>query len=126
MQSATPSAKLSVSVDLRYQFDGAVLDNQPVMLHLAAIPRVAGTNLHVTVKQVAGLDVAAGALSVQKVNATGVYRQQFAVTRRASAPANMRVLVTMDMPEGAGFGFFSIPLDGGTNPQNKQDSVKQR
>ena len=90
MQSATPSAKLSVSVDLRYQFDGAVLDNQPVMLHLAAIPRVAGTNLHVTVKQVAGLDVAAGALSVQKVNATGVYRQQFAVTRRASATMRPR------------------------------------
>ena len=125
MRSATPSAKLSVAADVRYQFDGAVLENQPVTLHLAVVPRVPGTNLRVSVKQVAGLEVAAGALSVQKVAAAGVYRQQFAVTRRASAPANMRVLVTMDMPEGAGFGFFSIPLDGDITPQ-KLDSVKQR
>jgi hypothetical protein len=125
MHSATPSAKLSVAVDLRYQFDGAVLENQPVTLHLAAVSRVPGTNLRVSVKQVAGLEVAADVLNVQKVDAAGVYRQKFSVTRRASAPANMRVLVTMDMPEGAGFGFFSIPLDGGITPQ-KLDSVKQR
>ena len=45
MLAAIPSAKMSVAVDLRYSFDGAVLPNQPVIVHLAAVPRVAGSNL---------------------------------------------------------------------------------
>jgi hypothetical protein len=125
MQVAAPPAKLGVAVDLRYQFDGAVVENQPVTLHLAAIPRVAGTNFNVSVKQVAGLEVSNGSLALQKVDAAGVYRQQLSVIRRAAAPAGIRVLITMDVPEGAGFSFFTIPLDGGTIPQ-KSDSVKQR
>ena len=48
------------------------------------------------------------------------------MTKLAIALANCCVLVRMDIgSEGSGFGFFSIPLDGGTNAQ-KQDSVKQR
>jgi hypothetical protein len=125
MHAAIPSAKMSVSVDLRYQFDGAVLPNQPVTLHLAAVPRVAGTHLRVSVKQVAGLQIASGPLEIQKADAAGVYRQQLSLTLLAAAPENVRVLVTMDMPEGAGFGWFTIPLDGGTSAQNKAESVKQ-
>ena len=41
---------MSVAVDLRYQFDGEALPNQPVTLHLAAVPRVAGANLSVSVQ----------------------------------------------------------------------------
>ena len=41
---------MSVAVDLRYSFDGAALPNQPVTLHLAAVPRVLGSKLSVTVK----------------------------------------------------------------------------
>ena len=125
MSLAKPPAKLGVAVDLRYQFDSAVVENQPVTLHLAAIPRVAGTNFNVSVKKVEGLEVTNGSLALQKVDAAGIYRQELSVIRRASAPASIRVLVTMDVPEGAGFSFFSIPLEGGTSPQ-KSDSVKQR
>ncbi|HEV7607045.1 MAG TPA: hypothetical protein VGO61_06895 [Steroidobacteraceae bacterium] len=125
MKLAIPSAKLSVAVDLRYSFDGAVEPNQPVILHLAAVPRVPGTNLNVSVKDVDGLQVSAGSLSVQKASAASVYRQQFSVTRQAAAPAELRVLVTMDSADGSAFGFFSIPLNAGTTAQ-KQDSVKQR
>jgi hypothetical protein len=123
MSLATPPAKLSVAVDLRYRFDSAVVVDQPVKLHLAAIPRVAGTNFTVSIRKIAGLDVANGGLVLEKVDASGVYRQEMTLIRRASAPDSIRVLVTMDVPEGAGFGFFSIPLDGGKNPQ-KSDSVK--
>jgi hypothetical protein len=127
MRSARPPAKLSVPVDLKYSFDGDPLGNQPVTLHLAAVPRVAGTNLGVSIKAVDGIQVAsAGGIAVQKANANGAYRQHFSVTRQASAPAELRVLVTMDMPEGSGFGFYSIPLDAGTKSQKQQDSVKQR
>jgi hypothetical protein len=125
MTLATPPAKLSVAVDLRYRFDSAVVVDQPVKLHLAAVPRVAGTNFTVSIRKIAGLDVANGGLVLDKVDASGVYRQEMTLIRRASAPDNIRVLVTMDVPEGAGFGFFSIPLDGGKNPQ-KSDSVKPR
>jgi hypothetical protein len=111
MKAAKAPAKLSVPVDLKYSFDTEPLTNQPVMLHLAAVPRVPGTNLTVSVKAVEGIQVSSGALNVQKASANGAYRQQFSVTRQSTAPAELRVLVTMDLPEGSGFGFFSIPLD---------------
>jgi len=130
MALARPSAKMSVAVDLRYQFVGTATEGQPVTLNLAAIPRVAGTNFIVRVNKVPGLEITNGTLSAQKVDAAGVYRQQLSVLRRASGPASLRVQVTMDMPEGTAFGFFTIPLDAGQiqdgNTPQKSDSVKQR
>lgn len=130
MSVARPSAKMSVAVDLRYQFDGAVVDGQPATLHLAAIPRVAGNNFNVSVKPAPGLEISRGSLAAQKVDASGVYRQEVSVVRHATAPENLRVLVTMDMPEGTAFGFFTIPFDAGNAPAGntaqKSDSVKQR
>jgi hypothetical protein len=125
MRAATPSAKISVPVDLRYRFDGEALPNQAITLHLAAVPRVAGTRLQVSVKAVEGLQVASGPLEVQKANAAAAYRQQLSVTRGPGGPETLRVLVTMDMPEGSGFGYFTIPLASGITAQ-KHDSVKQR
>jgi hypothetical protein len=125
MALARPSAKLGVAVDLRYKFDGAISVGQPVTLHLAAVPRVAGSNFSVVVKPAAGLEFTNGTLAAQKVDAAGVYRQQLSVTRRSDAAEQLRVLVTMDMPEGTVFGFYSIPFDAGTTAQ-KSDSVKLR
>jgi len=130
MSVAQPSAKMSVAVDLRYQFDGAVVDGQPATLHLAAIPRAAGNNFNVSVKPAPGLEISRGSLAAQKVDAKGIYRQEVSVVRHATAPENLRVLVTMDMPEGTAFGFFTIPFDAGRAPAGntaqKSDSVKQR
>lgn len=124
MLSARAPAKLGVPVDLKYSFDSEPLVNQPVTLHLAAVPRVAGTHLAVSLKTADGIRVASGGhLMVQKANAKGAYRQQFSLTRQASVP-ELRVLVTMDLPEGSAFGFFSIPFEPGKKSQ-KQDSVKQ-
>jgi hypothetical protein len=126
MQTAAPSAKLSVPVTLRYSFDGEVLPGQPVTLHLAAIPRVAGARLQVSVKPVEGLQIASGPVQFQKVNASTAYRQQLSVTRGAAGPDGIRVLVTMEMAEGSGFGYFTIPLASGITAQKQQHSVKQR
>lgn len=126
MQVARPSAKLSVPVDLRYQFDSEPLPGQPAMLHLAAVPRVAGSNLKVSIKQAEGVQFGtAGPLRVQKATPAGVYRQQLSVTRATAGPQNLRVLVTMDMGEGVAFGYYSIPFSSGKTAQ-KLDSVKQR
>jgi hypothetical protein len=125
MSLATPSAKMSVAVDLRYSFESAALPGQPVTLHLAAVPRVKGTNLSVSVKEVAGVRLAPGPLNLQKANGSDVYRKQLSVTRGADSPTQLRVLVTMDYGSGSGFGFFTVPFDSGTNAQ-KQESVKQR
>ena len=130
MAMARPGAKMSVAVDLRYHFDAAVTEGQPATLHLAAISRVDGSNLRVEVKPAPGIETSSGALSAQKVDAAGVYRRQLSVTRHAGAPDDLRVLVTMDMPEGTAFGYYTIPLaapqnrDG--NTAQKSDSVKQR
>ena len=124
MSLAAPSAKASVAVDVRYSFESAPLLGQLAILHLAAVPRVAGSNLRVSVKEVAGVQLAAGPPNLQKANGPDVYRQQFSVTRSIDSPSQLRVLVTMDYGAASAFGFFSVPFDGGTNAQ-KQDSVKQ-
>ena len=127
MLAAIPAAKMGVAVDLRYSFDAAALPNQPVTLHLAAVPRVGGADMKVSVQKTAGLEMAAAPLRVQKANASGIYRQQFSLTRLAATPEPLRVLVTMESGETSAFGYFTIPLppDDGTIPQ-KQDSVKLR
>jgi hypothetical protein len=125
MTPASSNAKLGVPVDLRYSVDGDALSGQPFVLHLAAIPRVAGANLEVSLKPMTGVQASVGTLNVQKASAAAVYRQQYAVTRLASGPSELRVLVTMGVGTGSAFSWFSIPLDGGNSSQ-KQDSVKQR
>lgn len=111
MKLAVPeSAKLGVPVDLRYQVDGAAEPGRPVTVHLAAVPRVAGTNLSVSIKDTAGLQATVAPLAQQKASAGTAYRQQMAVTRTADGPAQLRVLVTMEMPEGSAFSWFGVPL----------------
>jgi hypothetical protein len=124
MKLARSNAKIGVPVDLRYSFDGDALSGQPVTLHLAAVPRVAGTNLEVSLKAVEGLQSSIGTLSVQKAAPATPYRRQYAVTRQPSGPTEIRVLVTMGVGQGSAFSWFSIPLDGGI-AAGKQDSVKQ-
>jgi hypothetical protein len=118
---------MGVAVNLLYSFDGDVLPNQPVIVHLAAVPRVSGGTMRVSVQKAAGLELAAGPQNVQKANASDVYRQQFSLTRQAATPEPLRVLVVMQMGEDTAFGYFTIPLPaaGGTNAQ-KQESVKLR
>lgn len=126
MQAAIPSRKISVPVELRYHFDAAPAPGKPVTLHLAALPRAAGTRLAVNITKAEGLEVDAAPLTVAKVAAGGVYRQQLKVTRRDATAARIRVVVTMDQAQGSGFGFFTIPLDGGDTAQKQAPTVKQR
>jgi len=110
MKLALPtSSKLGVPVDLRYQFDGTAEPGRPVTLHLAAVPRIAG-NLSVSIKETEGLQTTAAPLAQQKATAGTAYRQQMAVTRTANGPQEVRVLVTMETPEGSAFSWFGIPL----------------
>jgi hypothetical protein len=125
MLAAIPSSKMGVAVDLRYSFDGEVLPNQPVTVHLAALPRVGGADMKVSVQNAAGLRLAGSPLNVQKASASGVYRQQFSMTRLEGSVEPLRVLVTMQSGEESAFGYFTIPLESGTNAQ-KQESVKLR
>lgn len=111
MKRAVPaSSKLGVPVDLHYQVDGAAEAGRPVTLHLAAVPRVAGTNLSVNIKEEEGLQATVAPLAQQKATAGTAYRQQMSVTRAANGPAEVRVLVTMETPEGSAFSWFGVPL----------------
>jgi hypothetical protein len=111
MNLAEPPQKLGAPVDLRYQFEGDVRAGQPVTLHLAAVPRVAGTNLTMSVKKEAGINVVATELAVQKVGASTPYRQDLSVTKVVGGPSALRVLVMMETPEGSSHSWFNIPLD---------------
>jgi hypothetical protein len=111
MKLAEPPHKLGAPVDLRYQFEGDARAGQPVILHLAAVPRVAGSNLVMSVKKEAGISVAATELTVQKAGASTPYRQELSVTKAAGGPSALRVLVMMETPEGSAHSWFSIPLD---------------
>lgn len=122
--AASVSSKMGVPVDLRYQFDGGVQAGTPVTLHLAAVPRVAGTNLSVSVRKEPGIQTTAAEVRSQKAVATTAYRQQLSVTRLSNGPSELRVLVTMDLPQGSAFSYYSIPLDGAPAAQ-KQDPVRK-
>lgn len=111
MQLAAAGSKLGVPVDLRYSFDGGFEPGRPATLHLAAVPRVAGTNLSVSIKDDPGIQVVtAGPFGAQKANVATAYRQLLSVTQLAGGPAELRVLVTMEVGEGSAFGWFSVPL----------------
>ncbi len=125
MKVARASAKMSVAVDLRYQIDAAA-PGRPVTLHLAAVPRVEATRFDLKVAPESGIELAPGALTLQKSGSENVYRRQYTVTRSPTAPASVDVLVTMDSSAGSGFGYFTVPLDGGSSAQNQHDPVKQR
>jgi hypothetical protein len=125
MLPAIASGKMGVPVELRYSFDSSVQVGQAVTLHLAAIPQVAGNNLSVSLKTDPGIRAATGEIHAQKATAAAAYRQQVSITRLAGGPAELRVLVTMDMPIGSAFGYYSIPLDGappaGKKPSDRTD-----
>lgn len=123
MQSARVNAKIGVPVDLLYSFDAAPAPDRPVRLHLAAVPRVEAGEMHITVQRDPGLALSEGSLTVQKAAAAGVYRKQLSVTPQAGAPAEIRVLITMEVAGGSAHGFYFIPLRGGESRQ-KEDSVK--
>jgi hypothetical protein len=120
MQLALPPSKRSVAVDLRYQFDGDVKAGQPVTLHLAAVPRVEGSNLQVSIKADAGIQATkSSAISVQKATASTAYRERISVTKLGTGPSELRVLVSMDTPEGSAFGWFGVPLNGAPAPDKQ-------
>jgi hypothetical protein len=129
MQLARPSAKIGVAADVRYRLEGPLAQGQSATLHLAVVPRIAGAPVNVSIKEVPGLSFAAGAANIQKVDSRDVIRRQYAVTRSAASATQIRVLVTMQVGEDTGFGFFTIPLESpldGQLPAKKLDSVKQR
>lgn len=104
------SSKLGVPVDLRYSFDGTVEPGRPVTVHLAAVPRVEGTNLNVSIKEDPALQFAAAPFVAQKASSSTAYRQQLSVMKLASGPAELRVLVTMQVGETSAFSWFGVPL----------------
>lgn len=111
--AAATSEKMGVPVDLRYQIDGDALSGQPVTVHLAAVPRSAGTNLEVSIKEEAGLQFPkAASINAEKAEAGAAYRRQVTLTRTSDGPQELRVLVTMDFPIGKGFTWYSVPLGG--------------
>ena len=125
MTSARATGKIGVPVDLKYSFESPPTAGQPATLHLAAIPRISGSNLTVGFKTVEGVRVTSeAALGSRKADASSAYRQHYSVTRQGSEPLELRVLVTMETAEGSAFGFFGIPLERGILSQEPH-SVKR-
>lgn len=120
MRLAMVSSKMGVPVDLHYQFDGDVQTGRPVMLHLAAVPRVDGGNLVVSIKEAPGIVATTKPLAAQKASAKTAYRQQLSLTKLEGGPAELRVLVTMELPEGSAFGWFGVPFNAEPAAKNQE------
>jgi hypothetical protein len=114
MAPAQPSSKISVPVDVRYQLSDPTLQDLPITVQIAVVPRVAGENLRVEFPDSPSVSVqSGGGASVEhKVEAAGIYRRKLSITPRTATGAAMRVLVSMDAEGGRYFGIFSIPLGG--------------
>jgi hypothetical protein len=123
MTLAQAPQKMGVPVDLSYHFEGDVKTGQQVTLHLAAVPRVAGSNLAIRIKEDPRIRTTGRDLGARKASASTAYRQQVSVTKLASGPTELQVLVTMEVPEGSAHSWFNIPFDG-TPTVSKQRSTK--
>lgn len=125
MKLAKPtSSKIGVPVDLRYEVEGDAMSGAPAILHLAAVPHVAGTNLKVSIKDDPGIEASKQPLNAAKVSAATPYRQQLSIRRLPSGPAEVHVLVTMDFPVGTGFSYFSVPLQAGAASKQRPDRTE--
>jgi hypothetical protein len=111
MKLAKTSGKLGVAADVRYTFDSAAEPNQPVMLNIAVVPRVAGQALEFSLQPSDGVRFAGGPVTRLKVNQTDTLRQQFSITRTSGTSGDLRVLVTHHWDGGSAFSFYSIPFD---------------
>lgn len=112
MNLAEAQHKMGVPVDLHYRIDGDAKSGQAVTLHLAAVPRTAGSNLVMSIKKESGIHFTAPEFAVQKVSAAAAYRQQLSVSKVAGSPAVLNVLIMMEVAGGSAHGWFRIPLDG--------------
>lgn len=104
--------KIGVPVDVRYQLQGIAAQDQPAILQLAFVPRVAGTNLRVEFPAAAAVSIDEGStpLAIAKADAAGSYRRSLLVTPRAGDAAEVRAIVAMDVNGGRYFGVFTIPV----------------
>jgi hypothetical protein len=118
------SDKTGVPVELRYQLDGDAMAGQPVTLYLAAVPRVEGTNLSVSIKAEPGLEFPKETLNAQKAQVATAYRKQVRLTRLSGGPQELRVLVTMDFPIGQGFTWYTVPLAGSASSKPAVDRLQ--
>jgi hypothetical protein len=110
MLPAHADAKLGVPVELRYSFDDAVQVGRPVTLNLAAVPQVDGGNLMLGLKEQPGIQAANTPLTVKAASAGGVYRDRMSVTQIEGGPAEVRVFVKMDLPQGSAFSWYTVPF----------------
>lgn len=111
MKVAKVSGKITVPVEVRYQFDDAPVSNQPVPLQIALVSRAAGENLKVEFVNTDALIVdTVQPQQVQKVAVDGVVRHRVLVTAKQANPPDLRLLVSMDTAGGRFFGVFSIPV----------------
>lgn len=127
MAVAKAPSKLGAAVDLRYVVDGDPDSGLPVTVYLAAVPRVAGSNLEVSVKDEPGISTSSkiGQARVQKADASTAYRQSMSVSKQAGGPSALRVLVTMETPAGSAHSWFSVPLNAATAAQKQQTGKQQ-
>ncbi|MGH8178979.1 MAG: hypothetical protein ACREV5_22185 [Steroidobacter sp.] len=112
MKVAQVNGKITVPVEVRYQFASEPLRNQPTTLDLAFVPRVGGENLKIELPKSKSVIVqAAGApLMQQKADAKQTIRRKVLVTALTEASSEVRVLVSMDVEGGRYFGVFTIPI----------------
>jgi hypothetical protein len=111
MKLAERSSKVSVPVDVRYQFRAAATRDQPVGLDLAFVSRVPGRNLTVEFPRPESATIDSGGVSFaqQKAQPQDVMRRSLVVTPREDHGV-VRVLVSLDVEGARYFGVFSIPI----------------
>jgi hypothetical protein len=111
MPLAQASEAMSVPVDVHYS-SGNATAGQPVTLHLAFVPRVAGENLRVEFprSKTATVETTKADFVQQKADASSVIRRSIVVTPHQDLGVRVRVIVSMDVEGGRFFSVFSIPV----------------
>ncbi len=106
------AGKISVPMDVRYEFDTTPGVDRPATLKLAFVPRVSGQNLRVEFPSAQGikLEGISTPLTAQKAEASSAFRRNLVVTPLSAAASELRVIVSMDIGGGRYFGVYVIPF----------------
>jgi hypothetical protein len=120
MQRAVQSGKLSAPVDVLYRFSDDVAPDRPVRVDFAVSPRVPGDNLRFELvnTDAAVIETADANLTVQKADASGVYRKSVTLTPRAGLN-KLQVIVYMSVGADTYSGVYSIPVSASAVEKSK-------
>jgi hypothetical protein len=125
MAHAEPLGKVGAPVDVRYQFMGPVIKDQPVALQIAVVPRVPGASLELELpaSDTVALEPRRMTLAADRVSAKTEFRRTVMITPRIASGGRVMVLVSLAVGNANYASYYSITV-GAPAPARVREKIR--